>query len=494
MKRNGFNLQRWVSIALLLTSVALFFYQLVAYSRHRSQLPLELTIAGINVGGLDQAEAHERILQVYSSPIELFYDENLILLNPANVGFRPDTDVMLAAAELERTGTPFWAGFWDFLWNRAGEPQNVPLKADYSVTQLEGYLIDIAARYDEPPIPAEPRPGTPFFTSGTPGRLLDQTRSEELITAVLHSPISRSVNLPVVGNVVPRPTLDTLEILLKQNIEVSDFDGLVVIYLTDLSTGENFHLATLGGEDLEVEPDIAFSAASIIKISIMTALYRYEDEPLAPEVERWLVEMISESGNDPSDWIMQHIETYDAYGAAGPILVTETMQELGIENTFIAGYYFLGAPQLQIYRTPANQRVDIDTNPDSYTQTTASDMSLLLGDIYACAEGGGTLQAVFPEEITPQECRRMLDLLSENILGTLIKAGLPEGTRVAHKHGWRSSPLDMIGDAGIVFSPGGDYVLTIFLWNETEMVWEPTSKLIANLSRAAYNYFNPPIE
>jgi hypothetical protein len=138
--------------------------------------------------------------------------------------------------------------------------------------------------------------------------------------------------------------------------------------------------------------------------------------------------------------------------------------------------------------------VDIDTNPDSYTQTTASDMSLLLGDIYDCAEDGGTLQAVFPEEITPQECSRMLDLLSENILGTLIKAGLPEGTRIAHKHGWRSSPLDMIGDAGIVFSPGGDYVITIFLWNETEMVWEPTSKLIANLSRAAYNYFNPPIE
>jgi beta-lactamase class A len=398
---------------------------------------------------------------------------------------------MLAAAELERTGTPFWAGFWDFLWNRAGEPQSVPLKAEYSVSQLEAYLLDIATRYDEPPIPAEPRPGTPFFTSGTPGRLLDQARSEELITAVLHSPINRSANLPVVGNVVPRPTLETLEILLRQNIEVEDFDGLVVIYLTDLSTGENFHFATLGGVDLAIEPDIAFSAASIIKISIMTTLFRYEDEPLDPETERWLVEMITESGNDPSDWIMQRIETYDI---PGPILVTETLQEMGLENSFIAGYYFLGAPQLRIYRTPANQRFDINTNPDSYTQTTASDMSLLLGDIYACAEGGGTLLAVFPEEITPQECRRMSDLLSENDLGALIEAGVPEGTRVAHKHGWRSSPLDMIGDAGIVFSPGGDYVLTIFLWNETEMVWEPTSKFIANLSRAAYNYFNPPIE
>jgi len=491
MKRNGINLQRWVSIALLLGSVALLFFQLVAYSRQRSHLPLELTIAGIQVGGLVQTEALERLLQVYSSPIELYYDENLILLNPANVGFRPDTDVMLAAAELERTGTPFWAGFWDFLWKRSGEPQSVPLKAEYSVTQLEEYLKDIAARYDEPPIPAEPRPGTPFFTSGTPGRVLDLGLAEELIGAVLQSPTSRNVNLPVIGNVVPRPTLETLEILLRQNIEVDDFDGLVVIYVTDLRTGDNFHFATLNGVDLDVEPDIAFSAASIIKINIMMALFRYEDEPLDPETDRWLYEMITESGNDPSDWIMQRIETYDI---PGPLLVTETIQELGLENTFIAGYYFLGAPQLKYYRTPANQRVDINTHPDSYTQTTAADMSLLLGDIYACAEGGGTLLAVFPEEITPQECGRMLDLLSENILGTLIKAGVPEGTRVAHKHGWRSSPLDMIGDAGIVFSPGGDYVLSIFLWNETEMVWEPTSKLIANLSRAAYNYFNPPID
>ncbi len=176
----------------------------------------------------------------------------------------------------------------------------------------------------------------------------------------------------------------------------------------------------------------------------------------------------------------------------GPLVVTETLQDLGFENTFIAGYYFPGAPILQIYRTPANQRFDIDTDPDPYTQTTASDISMLLTDIYACSQGGGSLLARFPEELTAEECSRMLELLSANVLGTLIKGGVPEGTRVAHKHGWRSSPLDMIGDAGIVFTPGGDYTLSIFLWNEQEMIWEPTSRLVADLSRAAYNYFNPP--
>lgn len=487
MRSNGLNLQRWISIIFLLAAVALFFYELLAYSRDRALLPDQLTIAGIEVGNTTQSEARERLLQTFSTPIELYYDDQLILLNPANVGFRLDTDVMLAAAELERTDKPFWGGFWDFLWKRSGEAKNIPLKAEYSTAQLENALRDISVRYDSPPSSSEPIPGTPNFAPGTPGRVLDIGRGAELVGVVLQSASRRSVNLPIVNEGPAKPTLDTLEILLKQVIEVADFNGLVVLYLTDLRTGETIHFGTLQGEDVDLEPDIAFSGASINKISILTTFYRYFDEPLDPETNRWVEEMIEESGNDPSDWLMERIDLQ-----RGPLVVTETLRELGFENTFIAGYYFPGAPILQIYRTPSNQRFDINTDPDPYTQTTASDISLLLTDIYACARGGGSLLARFPEEFTPAECSRMLDLLSANVLGTLIKGGVPEGTRVAHKHGWRSSPLDMIGDAGVVFSPGGDYILSIFLWNEQEMIWDPTSRLVADLSRAAYNYFNPP--
>jgi hypothetical protein len=487
MRRNGFNIQRWISIAFLLAAAGLFFYELLAYSRDRALLPDQMTIAGIPVGNTTQSEARERLLQTFSAPVELYYDDQLILLNPANVGFRLDTDVMLAAAELERTGESFWSGFWDFLWNRPGEAASIPLKAEYSVSQLESSLQDIAVRYDTPPTSSEPIPGTPNFNPGTPGRVLDIGRGVELVSAVMQSADRRTVNLPI-GNEGPaKPTLDTLETLFKQVIEVADFNGLVVLYLTDLRTGETLHFAVQAGQDVNLEPDIAFSGASINKISILTAFYRYFDEPLDPESARWVEEMIEESGNDPSDWLMERIDTQ-----RGPLVVTETLNELGFENTFIAGYYFPGAPILQIYRTPANQRFDIDTQPDPYTQTTASDISMLLTDIYACSKGGGSLLARFPSEFTAEECRRMLDLLSANVLGTLIKGGVPEGTRVAHKHGWRSSPLDMIGDAGIVFTPGGDYTLSIFLWNEQEMIWEPTSRLVADLSRAAYNYFNPP--
>jgi len=490
MRRNGSNLLRIGSIILLLVALVIFLFQMVAYSRERARMPEGLTIADVPVGQLTANETLERLMQVYTSPVELHYGDEIIYLQPASVGFRLDTEVMLAAAELQRSGTDFWSGFWGYLWGRPGEAYSIPLRAEFSDVQLENVLNDIAARYDVPPVPAQPIPGTPNFDAGVPGTVMDISRARELIAAVLQAPTQREVVLPVIADVAPTPSLLTLETLLRQNIEVAGFDGLAVIFMQDLQTGDELHFGIFRGGDISLEPDIAFAAASTIKISIMTSFYRYFDDPLDEESARWMYEMITQSGNDPSDWLMQQIDE-----ARGPLMVTETMRELGLDNTFTAGYYYLGAPLLRIYETPANQRQDIDTRPDIYTQTTASEMGTLLSDIYACANhGGGALRAVFPDDISVTECQEMLDLLSDNRIGVLLEAGVPDGTRVAHKHGWRSSPLDMVGDAGIVFTPGGDYVLSIYLWNSVEMVWEPTSAMFANLSRAVYNYFNPPVQ
>jgi hypothetical protein len=34
--------------------------------------------------------------------------------------------------------------------------------------------------------------------------------------------------------------------------------------------------------------------------------------------------------------------------------------------------------------------------------------------------------------------------------------------------------------------------LSVFLWDEVDMIWEPASGLVADISAAVYNYFNPP--
>jgi hypothetical protein len=74
-----------------------------------------------------------------------------------------------------------------------------------------------------------------------------------------------------------------------------------------------------------------------------------------------------------------------------------------------------------------------------------------------------------------------------------MSAGVPADTRVAHKHGWTA---DTHGNAGIVFSPGGDYVLVVALHNPTWLDFSESFPLITEISRAVYNYFNPtaPVE
>ncbi|MCX6069832.1 MAG: serine hydrolase [Chloroflexi bacterium] len=487
MRRRGPDLLRWFSLALLLIAIGLTFLELVAFSRQRARLPRGLMIAGVSVGGLDRTEASERLLQVYGSPVELHYADQVFWLSPAAAGFSADVEAMLAAAELVRTGGSFWTEFWDYLWNRPGEVDEIPLRADISAAQMEAALRDIAARYDQPPTAVQPIPGTSNFRPGQPGEVLDISRAAELLGAVLRQPSNRRLNLPVVEGDAPRASLSTLATLLKQNIDVAGFDGLAVLYMQDLRSGDELLLGRYRNAEFQLEPDIAFTAASTIKIPIMIAFYRAFDEPLDDEAGRWLREMITESGNDPADWLMERIDP-----VYGPIRVTETIRELGFENTFMAGYFYLDAPLLRDYLTPANHRPDLSTAPDRYNQTTASEIGMLLADLYECGQGGGALLAAFPGEITVVECQTMLDLLAQNQIGVLIEAGVPDGTRVAHKHGWTDSPLTWAADAGIVYSPAGDYVLTMYLWNDREMIWVPTSALMADLSRSVYNYFNPP--
>ncbi len=113
------------------------------------------------------------------------------------------------------------------------------------------------------------------------------------------------------------------------------------------------------------------------------------------------------------------------------------MKALGLENTFLAGEFGLGSPLLRVYKTPANQREDVTTDPDLYNQSTPSDIGMLLEDIYLCADNGqGTFKAVFGDEITQAECQIMIDYLSQNKMPSLLEAGVPDVTEVAHKHGW----------------------------------------------------------
>jgi len=77
--------------------------------------------------------------------------------------------------------------------------------------------------------------------------------------------------------------------------------------------------------------------------------------------------------------------------------------------------------------------------------------------------------------------------MTQNKVGSFLEAGTPSGVPIAHKHGWIG---DSHADVGIVFSEGGHYVFSVFLYRPGWLEWELSSEVMADLARATYNYFN----
>jgi len=494
LRRRSFSALRWIAVFLLIAAVVLTTFQIVRFSRLRTQYPSGMEVANVPVAGLTRQEAAQRLLEAYSQPVEMRYDEAIIHLAPSTVGFELDLESMLAAADLERTNQPFWSGFWDYLWGRERREDAIPLRADYSEERLRTYLNDeISARYDKPPTAAKPQTGTVKFISGQEGTELDIDQAVTAIENALFSVNNRRVNLPKNRTNPPRPSLKNLETLLKQTIDINGFDGIVGLYMFHLDATEEIHFAYQNGQEIPTNPDVAFTAGSIAKIPIMVSVFRRIEIDEDTEALNLLQKMIIQSGNADADWVMERVIDPNL----APLEITEDMRKLGLENTFLAGEFGLGSPLLQRFQTPANQRDDVNTDPDPYNQTTPSDMGMLLEDIYQCSEtGGGALKAIFSDQVTQEECQTMIDYLSQNKIAYLIDGGVPDTTEIAHKHSWTTfnGIMYTLGDAGIVYSPGGEYILVIFMNHPVQIIWDNASLLVGKLSEAIYNFYNLPAQ
>lgn len=470
----------------LLAAVALLISQVIAYRSGAGVFPAGMIIAGVPAGGLRQEQAVERLVSVYDLPVEGRYNGGAFQLVPSRVGFVLDLNEMMRQAEAETGQGGFIRGLWGYIWRRQAAGVDIPLKTIVDEAQLRRYLEqEIAPRYDQPGTPAAPIPGDVIFTAGTPGSGLDVDAALPLLLSTMSSLDDRTVDLPVKVLQPAAPPLEHLEIMLRQILLVDGFDGIAEVYFSSLDGKQQVQFAQDRGQ--VIPADVPFTAASTIKIPIMTSLFRRIDLPLAADIEQSLRLMIDQSENTPADTLMANY----IGGNLAPMSITEDMRSLGLENTFLAGFFYIGAPLLQRYETPANTRTDVSVSLDVYNQTTAADMATLLAQVYHCAENGGGLAAVFPGEVTPQECETMLAFLRNNKLPALITAGLPEGTPIAQKHGWvieEDGLMHTIVNSGVVYSPAGDYVLSIFFYHPDQLFYDPANLLMARLSQAVYNY------
>lgn len=478
----------------------------------QAAFPRGLSIAGLPVDGLTPSEARSALeqyrLRPLRWPLQLRLGERFVYLDPEEVRLEVHLDEALAQAE---ETSRHWAldtpggyllplGPWMTETTAGILREDIPLEVEFDEAALRGFLEDLARSYDT--LSSSMRlavltdtaaiealgvvsptwsPGEPAlaFLAPRPGHRLDVQGSLAPLEAALKDWRREPIRLK--ENEVPAPPADVslLERVLRE--QIGRMPGVVGIYVRDLESGQ----------EIGVHPGVAFSGASVVKAAIMLQVLRVLDEPPDEEVSATLSLMMVLSDNDAANLMLALAGGGDS--SRGAITTTEMLLRLGLHDTCMYSPY-----QGDSYEGPACLDDPLPgvgvpegwpaTDPDPYRFTTPRDMGLLMAYIYACSRGEGPILEQFPREITADECQAMLELMQQNEDRQRMVAGIPAGIPVAHKSGWIE---DMKADAGIVFSPGGTYVLSLFVWEQDWLEDFQGNPRIAALSWLVYTFFNP---
>lgn len=380
--------------------------------------------------------------------------------------------------------------------------------------ELETLLEPIAARVSIPPRPvrvltttltSDPRwPDwwTPpeasrvayTFDPGHMGRELDSDASIARIQTAIAAGDPSPVSL-VITDVAPShfSLEDGLKPLL---LDISnEFPGVTSLYVADLSSQEEEKK-----EALSHNLHIVYSGMSLLKAGILVTAYRTWDGDPPDEIHGNIAYMISESNNADSNLVLMGIGG-DEDAIAGVKAVNQTFADLGMIHTFMRQPYYVegGAkwPAIPPLELPEDEDVPpaeaaIDTHPDAMMQTRLADLVILWTALYEGCQGRGLLLETYPDSLDAEACCEMLDWLKTNPVRTVIGASVPPEVPIAHKHGWVGATRS---DVGIVFSPGGDYLFGLFIWQDSDWIdWDVCFPLFRRLSATVYNYFTmgPP--
>lgn len=202
----------------------------------------------------------------------------------------------------------------------------------------------------------------------------------------------------------------------------------------------------------------SYSSASLIKLFAMAALYSELENgnlSLNAELDESLTLMITESSNHALNYITRAIGGGDT--VKGFELVNANTSAIGCTNT---------QHKSELIDKSGDYAICI-----GYNLTSPMDCGTLLEKIYK-----GTL-------VSKAASSQMLDLLKRQTRTWKIPAALPDGTVTANKTGENSK---VEGDAAIVYSPCGDYVICV-IGNGNVSSGVDT---IQSVSKMTYEYFN----
>jgi beta-lactamase class A len=257
-----------------------------------------------------------------------------------------------------------------------------------------------------------------------------------------------------------------------------------VAQVKDAVVGVAFHdLET--GDSLFINPDDSFHAASTMKVPVLIELMRRVDAG-ALRLDQGVL-LINQFGSivDGSPYSLNAADDSDssAYARVGsrvPVrelidrmitrssnLATNALIELVRGDRVTATAHSLGARNIQVLRgVEDNKAFRAGLN----NTTTARDLAVLLEGIET-----GTVAS-------RSSCDDMREVLLRQEFNSEIPAGLPAGTKVAHKTGWITGVLH---DAAVVYPNGRKpYVLVVLTRGIPDD--KVARQMIADISRMVY--------
>lgn len=248
-----------------------------------------------------------------------------------------------------------------------------------------------------------------------------------------------------------QPTLDDI---VKQSL--AGTKGKYSVVIKHLKTGEEYLL----------NAHEKYDAASLYKLWVMAAAYKQMAEGKLQKDE-----VLSDSINNINDSF--HIASDEAELTEGEISTTvdnAINQMITISHNYSA--LILTRRIGPAYIT--NYIRDIGLQESSFKappQTTASDIAFFLEKLYK------------KELVNDSSSTEMIKTMKRQQLNDRIPKYLPKAVEVAHKTG----EIDWVKhDAGIVFTPQGDYVIVVL--SESDFP-QAAADRIADLSKTVYNYF-----
>jgi beta-lactamase class A len=283
------------------------------------------------------------------------------------------------------------------------------------------------------------------------------------------------------------PPQPPIELLVRQLEEVErSWGGVLGVYVYNLAADR---------EVAGLHQETVFSGASVLKAAIM--LHAYAELPsFSQEQDDWLHQMIVDSDN----WAANVLLAASAGGstpndsARGALHMSAMLASLGLQHTYLRTPYAIedypiDLSGLDVAPGPEQEGAPPYTVADPWLRATPAEIGRVFLWLERCVQGRGPLPARFGATLTPARCREMIGLLEQNGDRSRLVAGVPEGTLVAHKSGWIG---DTQGDVGIVHSPGGDYLLALFVYRDADTFDSgAAAATIAEASGMVYRYFNP---